>query len=238
MRRKRVLVSWSSGKDSAWALHLLRQDPSFDVAGLFTTVNQEFGRVSMHATPLDVLRLQAESMGLPLEMIYLPSPCTNAIYGEIMRAFVRRCTDAAIDCMAFGDIHLEDVRRYREQQLEGTGIEPVFPLWGMNARDLACTIAGAGVEAYVSCVDLRVLDASCAGKAWSMEFVNSLPERCDPCGENGEYHTVVVSGPMFSWPIPARVWEIVIRDGFAFADVRRVDIGAVGTSKVGRARVL
>jgi len=219
MGGKRTLLAWSSGKDSAWALHLLRSDPTHEVVGLFTTVNERVCRASMHATSLEMLRLQALRAGLPLHTVSLPDPCAAGQYDGVMQRFVEGCRDSGVECMAFGDIFLEDVRAYREQRLKGSGIEPVFPLWGLSTSDLARTMIESGLQAYISCVDLEVLDAGYAGKPWTMDLVEALPKGCDPCGENGEYHTVVFSGPMFSRPIPARVGDIVIRDRFAYADV-------------------
>ena len=218
MKRK-TLLSWSSGKDSAWALHLLLQDPEIELLGLFTVMNQKYNRVSMHATRVKLLEQQADAIGLPLQMINLPDPCTNEQCDAIMMRFVMDCAAKGIQCMAFGDLFLEDVRRYRENQLKGTGIEPIFPLWGIPTRELAEGMLSAGLDAYISSVDLKKLPSRFAGRKWSRELIAELPQDCDPCGENGEIHTIVVGGPMFRRRIPVRIGEIVERDGFAYADI-------------------
>jgi uncharacterized protein (TIGR00290 family) len=217
--KKKTLISWSSGKDSAWALHLLRQDPGIELLGLFTAMNQKYSRVSMHATRLEMLQRQAEAVGLPIETISLPDPCTNEQYDAIMRPFVTECANKGIECLAFGDLFLEDIRKYRENQLKGTGIEPLFPLWGIPTSDLAEQMLSAGLEAYVSSVDLNKLPSRFAGQKWSRDLIAEFPKDCDPCGENGEIHTVVVGGPMFRNPILVRVGDVVNLNGFAYADI-------------------
>jgi len=217
--KKKTLLSWSSGKDSAWALHLLRQDPRIELLGLFTVMNQKYSRVSMHATRLEMLHRQAEAVCLPIETISLPDPCTNEQYDAIMRDFVTGSASKRIECMAFGDLFLEDVRKYRETQLQGTGIDPLFPLWGIPTSDLAKQMLSAGLEAYVSSVDLGKLSSRFAGQKWSRDLIAEFPKDCDPCGENGEIHTIVVGGPMFEKRIEVGVGEVVQRDGFAYADV-------------------
>ncbi len=216
---KKTLLSWSTGKDSAWALHLLRQDPETAIVGLFTTVNEAFQRVAMHATRVDLLRLQARSVSLPVRIIPIPYPCTDEQYAAIMGSFTTQCAAEGIERMAFGDIFLRDVRDYREQQLRGTGIEPVFPLWGMPTADLAAAMLSAGIGAYVSCLDPKKVPPEFAGRRWSESLLEALPQGVDPCGENGEFHTVVVGGPMFREAITVEVGERVERDGFVFADV-------------------
>jgi uncharacterized protein (TIGR00290 family) len=216
---KKTLLSWSSGKDSAWALHVLRQDPNVEVLGLFTSSNEKYGRVSMHATPLELLERQAESVGLPVHIIRLPDPCTNENYDTIMQQFLKDTIANGIQYMAFGDLFLEDIRKYREDQLEGTGISPLFPLWKTPTRELAEDMLKANMEAYISSIDLKKLPERFVGQKWSMDFVRDLPKDIDPCGENGEFHTVVVDGPMFQSPIPVRVGRHVRRDGFAYADI-------------------
>lgn len=216
---KKTLLSWSSGKDSAWALHLLRQDADIELLGLFTAVNRKYDRVSMHATRLELLERQAGAVGLPLHAIELPDPCTDEQYGAIMRRFVTESAARGIECLAFGDLFLEDIRKYRENQLQGTGIEPVFPLWGIPTGELAERMLAAGLEAYLSCVDLRKLPAGFAGRKWTRELLGELPEECDPCGENGEFHTIVADGPMFTWAIPVMVGEVLERNGFVYADI-------------------
>jgi uncharacterized protein (TIGR00290 family) len=217
--RKRTLVSWSSGKDSAWALHVLKQNPDVEVLGLFTVVNHAYQRVSMHATRMDLLHCQAEEVGLPLQIINLPDPCTNEECDAIMSVFVTNSASKGIECMAYGDLFLEDIRHYRENQLRGTGIEPLFPLWGIPTKALAEQMLAAGLEAYVSSVDLKKLPARFAGRRWGEDLIAEFPENTDPCGENGEIHTVVVGGPMFRETIPVTIGEIVQRNGFAYADI-------------------
>jgi uncharacterized protein (TIGR00290 family) len=217
--KKRTLLSWSTGKDSAWALYLLRQDPGIEILGLFTVMNEEFNRVSMHSTRRELLQRQADAVGLPLQTINLPDPCTNEQYDTIMRQFVTESAANEVKYMAFGDLLLEDIRQYREDQLKGTGIEPAFPLWGNPTRELAEHMLSAGLDAYVSSVDLKKLPLRFAGRKWSRELIAELPQDCDPCGENGEMHTIVVGGPMFRRPISISVGQIVERDGFAYADI-------------------
>jgi uncharacterized protein (TIGR00290 family) len=217
--RKKTLLSWSSGKDSAWALYLLRQDSTIDLVGLFTVMNQKYNRVSMHATRLEMLQRQAKGVDLPLQTISLPDPCTNEQYDAVMRNFVTESVTKGAQCMAFGDLFLEDVRKYRENQLKGTGIEPLFPLWGIPTGQLAEQMLSAGLEAYICSVDLKKLPSHFAGRKWSRDLIAELPQGNDPCGENGEIHTVVVDGPMFRRPIPVSVGETIERNGFAYADI-------------------
>jgi uncharacterized protein (TIGR00290 family) len=217
--KKRTLLSWSSGKDSAWALHLLRRDPAIDILGLFAVMNEKYDRVSMHSTRRDLLQRQAEAIGLLVETIRLPDPCTNEESDTIMRRFVEKAVHRGIQCMAFGDLFLEDVRKYRENQLRGTGVNPLFPLWGIPTADLGAQMLAAGVEAYISSIDLKKLPSRCAGEKWSRDWIAGLPKDCDPCGENGEFHTVVVDGPMFLRPVPVRIGELIERNGYAYADI-------------------
>jgi uncharacterized protein (TIGR00290 family) len=217
--KKKTLLSWSSGKDSAWALHLLRQNLRIEILGLFTVINQKYNRVSMHATRLEMLEQQANAVGLPLQTINHPDPCTNEQYDAVMRRFVMEAASNGIKCMAFGDLFLEDIRKYRENQLKGTGIEPIFPLWETPTAELAEQMLSAGIEAYVSSVDLKRLPSHFAGRKWSRDLLKEFPQDCDPCGENGEIHTVVVGGPMFTKSIPVKIGEIVERNGFAYADI-------------------
>jgi len=217
--KKRTLLSWSSGKDSAWALHLLCHDPGIELLGLFTVMNEQFNRVSMHSTRRELLQRQADAAGLPLRTINLPYPCTNEQYDTIMRQFVRESASNEVEYMAFGDLFLEDIREYRENQLKGTGIEAIFPLWGSPTRELAEHMLSVGLDAYVSSIDLKKLPLHFAGRKWSRELIAELPQDCDPCGENGEMHTIVVGGPMFQVPISISVGQIVQRDGFAYADI-------------------
>jgi uncharacterized protein (TIGR00290 family) len=216
---KRTLLSWSSGKDSAWVLHLIRQNPRIELMGLFTVINQRYNRVSMHGTRLEMLQQQAKAARLPLQTINLPDPCTNEQSDAIMRQFVMESAAKGIECMAFGDLFLNDIRQYREDQLRGTGIEPIFPLWGTPTRELAEQMLSAGLDAYVSSVDLKKLPSIFAGRKWSRELIAEFPQDCDPCGENGEIHTVVVGGPIFQKTVPTVVGEIVEQNGFAYADI-------------------
>jgi uncharacterized protein (TIGR00290 family) len=217
--KKKTFLSWSSGKDSAWALHTLRKNPEIELFGLFTVVNSEYSRVSMHATRADLLRWQADVLGLTLRIINIPYPCDNDECDAIMRSFVDSATEIGIECMAFGDLFLQDVRDYRENQLRGTGIRPLFPIWKIPTHILAEQMLSSGVEAYISCVDPRKVPKALAGRRWSESLIAELPEKVDPCGENGEFHTVVVGGPMFRESIPIHIGETVEREGFVFADI-------------------
>lgn len=215
---KRVLLSWSSGKDSAWTLHTLRNDPEIEVCGLLTTVNAEFDRVAMHGVRRSVLEAQAAAAGLPLWAIPLPWPCSNEIYEQRMAEACRRAVDAKIDAIAFGDLFLEDVRAYRERNLAATGLEPLFPLWGMATDELARAMIAGGLQARISCVDTEKLPARFAGREFDEELLRDLPAGIDPCAERGEFHTCVYAGPMFSAPLALETGEIVTRERFVFAD--------------------
>ena len=221
--RKKTLLSWSSGKDSAWALYVLRLDPTVDVVGLFSVVNERYNRVSMHSTRTELLSRQAEAAGLALHTINLPDPCTIERSDELMGEFVAGAASMGTECIAFGDLFLEDVRRYREGQLAGSGIEPLFPLWQIPTVELAEQMLAADLEAYISSVDLKKLPASFAGRRWSRDLLKELPPGVDPCGENGEIHTIVVAGPMFEKRIEVEIGEVVQRGGFAYADVIPID---------------
>jgi len=216
---KRVLLSWSSGKDSAWALHLLRQRADVEVVALVTTFNEAFGRVAMHAVRRELVRMQAERAGLPLWEIPLPWPCSNAQYEEQMARVCARAVAEGIEQVAFGDLYLRDIRAYREKQLAGTGLEPVFPVWDIPTQELAGEMIAAGVKARLTCVDPRQLDASFAGRDFDAALLRDLPEGIDPCGENGEFHTFCYASPVFREGIAVRVGEVVERDGFCFADL-------------------
>jgi len=218
MKRK-TLLSWSTGKDSAWTLHVLRRDPRIEIAGLFTVLNERYNRVSMHATRVELLYLQAEAAGLPLETISLPDPCTNEQCDAIMGRFAADAAARGIQCIAFGDLFLEEVRRYREKQMQDTEIEPLFPLWRLPAMELIEMMLSMGLEAYISSVDLKKLPVGLAGRQWTRELLQELPAEIDPTGENGEIHTIVVNGPMFARGIPVEVGEVVERNGFAYADI-------------------
>jgi uncharacterized protein (TIGR00290 family) len=217
---KRVALSWSSGKDSAWSLHLLRQDPQVEVVCLITTINQEFDRVAMHAVRRELLELQAASVGLPLRVVPLPWPCSNEQYETRMRDLCGSLVRDGIEAIAFGDLYLADIRAYREKQLSGTGLEPLFPVWQLPTRDLAAGMIQAGIRAKITCVDPKVLDRGFAGRDFDHSFLADLPPGVDPCGENGEFHSFVYDGPVFRAPIPVETGKIVERDGFVFADVK------------------
>lgn len=215
---KRVLLSWSSGKDSAWTLHLLGSDPEIEVVGLLTTLNSEFQRVAMHGTRLSVLDAQAEAVQLPLWIVPLPWPCSNEIYERRMTEVCNRAVGEHIDAIAFGDLFLSDVRTYREKQLEPTGLEPLFPLWEIPTAKLARDMIAHGLRAKLTCVDTRQLPASFAGREFDLALLRDLPPEADPCGERGEFHTCIYDGPMFTAPVRLQAGDVVNRDGFAFAD--------------------
>jgi uncharacterized protein (TIGR00290 family) len=216
---KNVLLSWSSGKDSAWALHLLSQRKDLRVVALVTTFNHAADRVAMHAVRRSLVEAQAERMRLPLWSVELQWPCSNADYESLMSAVWQRATGEGIAAVAFGDLFLQDIRDYRLRQLEGTGLEALFPVWGIATRQLASDMIAAGVKAKITCVDPSKLDRSYAGRDFDMGLVEGLPDGIDPCGENGEFHTFVYDAPVFSGPIEVQTGEIVERDGFVFADV-------------------
>jgi uncharacterized protein (TIGR00290 family) len=216
---ERALLSWSSGKDSAWALHILRQTSDLEIVGLLTTVNEAFERVAMHAVRLELLRKQADAAGLPLFVVNLPWPCTNERYEAEMTKAVAAARKRGVSAMAFGDLFLEDIRAYRVEKLRGTGIRPVFPLWGLPTAELARDMIAGGLAARLTCVDPRKLPRELAGRAFDRELLAELPEGVDPCGERGEFHTFAHAGPMFRHPIPIASGEVVERDGFVFADL-------------------
>lgn len=215
---KRVLLSWSSGKDSAWTLHKLRQQPDVELVGLLTTLNSEFQRVAMHSTRRSVLEAQAEAARLPLWIVELPWPCSNGIYEQRMAEACKRATDEHVDAIAFGDLFLQDVRAYRETQLKPTGLEPLFPLWEIPTDELAREMIAGGLRAKLTCVDPKQLPASFAGRDFDASLLRDLPPEVDPCGERGEFHTCVYAGPMFTAPLHLEAGEVVERDGFVFAD--------------------
>jgi uncharacterized protein (TIGR00290 family) len=218
MKRK-TLLAWSSGKDSAWALHKLRQNPEIELVGLFSTVNEAFNRVAMHAVRLELLMKQAQCAGLPMDVINIPFPCTNQEYEDRMKSFSENAMEKKIECIAFGDLFLEDVRKYREEKLAGTGIEPIFPLWGIPTPTLSKEMLRSGLKAVITSIDPKLIPAEFIGRQYNEVFLQQIPETVDPCGENGEFHTFAFAGPMFTEPINISVGEIVHRDGFMFADV-------------------
>ena len=215
----KILVSWSSGKDSAWMLHVLHRELPGAPAALLTTVAEAYDRVAMHGVRTSVLGAQAQAADLPLYTVDIPSPCSNEIYEDRMGAAVQRALAEGFTHVAFGDLFLEDVRRYREERLAGTGLQPLFPLWGKPTAALAQEMVVAGLEARLTCVDPRMLPADMAGRRFDRELLAELPAGVDPCGERGEFHTCVLAGPMFSRRIDVDVGACVERDGFVFADL-------------------
>jgi uncharacterized protein (TIGR00290 family) len=216
---KKTLLSWSSGKDSAWALHVLRRRTDLKIVGLVTTINEVHQRVAIHGVRRELLERQAEAVELPLQIVDLPSPCSNDDYESAMRSLLSEARGAGVECMAFGDLFLQDIRRYREEKMAGTGISPLFPLWEMDTRQLAGEMIGAGLRAYVSCLDPKKVPATCAGREFNDELLRNLPPDVDPCGENGEFHTFAFDGPMFARPLRIAPGEVVTRDGFVYADL-------------------
>ena len=214
----RILLSWSSGKDSAWALHMLRRTNPGAVAGLLTTINEAVQRVAMHAVRRDVLEAQARAAGLPLRIVPIPDPCSNDEYEARMRRCVDEMCRDGFTHVAFGDLFLEDVRQYRETHLTGTGLTPLFPLWQIPTRQLADEMIAGGLRARLSCVDTRILDASFAGREFDPRLLADLPPGVDPCGENGEFHTCVYDGPMFAAPLAIDTGIAVTKPPFAWRD--------------------
>jgi uncharacterized protein (TIGR00290 family) len=217
--RPKALISWSSGKDSAFALHEIRLASEFDVVGAVTTVTETFGRVSIHGVRQEILLAQLAAAGLPPRIVPIPYPCPNEIYEARMGEAVAQAVKEGITHMIFGDLYLADIRAYREQKLAGTGITPVFPLWEKPTRSLARAMIASGLKAYLATVDLKKLPAEFAGRAFDEKLLADLPDGVDPCGENGEFHTCVVAGPMFSRPLAVRPAERVERDGYAYCDL-------------------
>jgi uncharacterized protein (TIGR00290 family) len=219
-RIPKAILCWSSGKDSAWTLHVLRQRQEVEVVGLLTTINEVHDRVAMHAVRVTLLQAQAEAVGLPLWTVPIPSPCSNQQYEMAVGTMIRRALADGITVMAFGDLFLEDVRRYRETQLAGTGLAPIFPIWGLSTMLLAREMVTAGLRARITCVDPKQIPASFVGREFDEALLADLPASADPCGERGEFHTFAYAGPMFRHPVPIQTGEIVTRDGFVFADLR------------------
>lgn len=215
----KILLSWSSGKDSAWALHRLNDTHPGAVGGLLTTVNEAVDRVAMHAVRSSVLAAQARMAGLPLRVVPIPHPCPNEVYEERMAGAVAEAVRDGFTHVAFGDLFLEDVRRYREERLAGTGLEPMFPVWGLPTARLAEEMIDKGLRARLSCIDTRVLDASFAGRAFDRALLGDLPAHVDPCGENGEFHTCVSAGPMFANALDLETGEVVTREPFVWTDL-------------------
>jgi uncharacterized protein (TIGR00290 family) len=213
------LVSWSSGKDSAWTLHRMRESGEYEVAGLLTTMNAVFDRVAMHGTRRELVEAQADAAGLPLRAVPLPWPCSNEEYEAAMRGACAQAIADGIEVIAFGDLFLEDVRRYREEKLAGAGLTPVFPLWGLPTDALVREMIASGLRARIVCVDPKKLPKEFAGRDLDEKVLAAMPPEVDPCAERGEFHTVAYAGPMFRHAIPVKSGEVVERDGFVFADV-------------------
>jgi uncharacterized protein (TIGR00290 family) len=217
--RPKALISWSSGKDSAFALHEIRQAGELDVVGAVTTVTENFGRVSIHGVRQEILLAQLEAAGLPPRIVPIPYPCPNEIYEARMGEAVARAVKDGITHMIFGDLYLADIRAYREQKLAGTGITPVFPLWERPTRALAQAMIASGLRAFLATVDLKKLPAEFTGRPFDEKLLADLPEGVDACAENGEFHTCVVAGPMFSHPLAVTPGARVERDGYAYCDL-------------------
>jgi uncharacterized protein (TIGR00290 family) len=222
-RRAKALISWSSGKDSAFALHEVLRAGEFDVVGALTTVTETFGRVSIHGVRQEILRAQLDAAGLAPTIVPIPYPCPNEIYEARMSEAVAQAGRDGITHIIFGDLFLQDIRTYREQKLVGTGITPLFPLWGRPTRQLADAMIASGLEAYLATVDLKKLSATFAGRKFDAQLLADLPDGVDPCGENGEFHTCVVAGPIFSRRLPVIPGQRVERDGYAYCDLVMAD---------------
>jgi uncharacterized protein (TIGR00290 family) len=215
----KALIAWSSGKDSAFSLHEVRRAGDYDIVGALTTVTETFARVSMHGVRREILDAQLDAAGLPATIVPIPYPCPNEVYEARMEAALAEAKRNGVTHIVFGDLFLEDVRAYREEKLAGTGITPVFPLWGRPTDALAREMIAAGVETYLSTVDLKKLPASFAGRRFDAALLADFSPDIDPCGERGEFHSCVTAGPMFSRRIAVTVGERVERDGFAYADL-------------------
>jgi uncharacterized protein (TIGR00290 family) len=224
--RPKAWLSWSSGKDSAWALHAIRERGELDVVGLLTTVNSAFGRVAMHGVRETLADAQAERAGLPLVKIPIPYPCPNEAYEQAMAAAMERAGEEGVTHVVFGDLFLEDILAYREQQLARCGMTPVFPLWGLDTADLARRMLAGGLEAWLTCVDPRKLDRNFAGRKFDARLLDDLPSGIDPCAENGEFHTFASAGPMFRSPIAVTPGHVVEREGFVYADLLPAEAAA------------
>lgn len=219
MMKKKTLVSWSSGKDSAWTLYKLQQQQEFEVVGLFCTFNKKYERGAMHAVRNELIRQQTESIGLPLELIPIPDPCNDSEYKAIMANFIAQVKSQEIEYIAFGDLYLKDIRRYREDSLAGTGITPLFPLWQIPTDKLSNDMVNSGLRAKISCIDPNLMPLSFAGHEYDNTFLKQIPSNIDPCGENGEFHSFVYDGPMFNHKINISIGEVVARNGFVYTDI-------------------
>lgn len=219
MTLPRAWLCWSSGKDSAWALHVARAQGEVDVVGLLTTLTEPYQRVSMHGARMDLVRAQAREAGLPLHEVAIPAPCPNEVYEARMEEAMSRAKAAGVTHMVFGDLFLQDVRAYREAHLAEVGMTPVFPLWGRTTWLLAREMLGGGLRAHLVCVDPKQAPRAFAGRAFDWGLLAEMPVAMDPCGERGEFHSFAWDGPMFARPIPVRVGETVEREGFVFTDL-------------------
>jgi uncharacterized protein (TIGR00290 family) len=217
--RPKALISWSSGKDSAFALHEVRRSGDFEIVGALTTVSETFGRVSIHGVRQEILLAQLDAAGLTPRLVAIPYPCPNEIYEARMGEAVADAVKDGVTHIIFGDLFLADIRAYREARLAGTGVAPVFPLWLRPTLPLAETMIASGMQAYISTVDLKRLPAQFAGRKFDARFLADLPDGIDACGENGEFHTCVFAGPMFSRALAVKTGERVERDGFAYCDL-------------------
>lgn len=217
--KPKAILSWSSGKDSAYSLFMALKESPFEIVALLTTVTDPFQRVSMHGVREKLLESQAQAIGLPLHKIRIPSPCPNEIYEAKMIEYVKAHLKNGVAHFIFGDLFLEDIRQYREQRLSPLGIKCVFPLWLQDTRALAHKMIRDGFEAILTCVDLKKLPKEFAGRKFDQKLLNDLPKGIDPCGENGEFHSFVYGGPIFKESIPIQLGETVEREGFAFADI-------------------
>jgi uncharacterized protein (TIGR00290 family) len=217
--KKKTLISWSTGKDSAWALHVLRQNSEIEIVGLFCTVNKVFDRVAVHGVRIDLLRQQAQSINLPLHIVYIPYPCSNEEYENAMKAFISKTEEMGIEYFAFGDLFLENVRSYREKLLHGTGIKPLFPIWGTSTDSLSRQMISSGLKAVITCVGQKHLTSEFVGREYNESFINEIPKHIDPCGENGEFHSFAYDGPTFRYPIEIALGEIVFKEDACFIDL-------------------
>ena len=215
----KAVVSWSSGKDCAFALHQVRIEGRIDVIGLLTTLNEENDRIAMHGVRKELLQMQLEALDLPAEMVMLLMPCDDETYRQRVGLTVEKLRERGVKQVIFGDLFLEDIRQYREEQMQNSGLDPVFPLWQRDTNQLCRDMVESGLQAVVTCIDQRVLSADYLGRRYDHQFLDDLPDDIDPCGENGEFHTLVTAGPMFSRPIAVRIGEKVLRGDFAFVDV-------------------
>ena len=229
---KRTLLSWSSGKDSAWSLHLLRQHPEYEIVGLLTTFNRAADRVAMHGVRRTLVQAQAEATGIPLWEVDLPWPCSNEDYESAMRQACKKAVESGIECIAFGDLFLTDIRAYREKQLRDTGLQPIFPVWGIPTRALAQEMIDSGLRAKLACIDTKQISGDFAGREFDAQLLSDLPASADPCGENGEFHSFVYAGPMFNRPVQVELGETVQREQFAYVDLVPVAVRGMHKIKV------